>query len=356
MRLFKEKKDKPFQAAVTHSEYLLLYGIRTAHISKKMIHYIKQFYSQVFHSACASSFLSGSLTVEAALCLPILLFSVYFLMAPLHVMETQRKLQNVMEASAKDMAQAAYLSRQADHLLKESVRKEASIETLIKAAGTGAVRAKILHAASADGVLEQPRFVNKKILDFAAGQENGSETGIAAAAEDIYGDRSEKEENNEMIQMELRYNVRFPIPVFQMKPVSLSSVVSRRAWVGAKGGRGRYQYGQQAADGWDRDAEGKIIVYVGKNGTRYHKERNCHYIYNKLQAVSGSKIDSMHNSSGARYQPCISCKPSKKGMVYIFEEGKSYHAGADCKAIGSYAKAVRLEEAENLGPCSYCST
>lgn len=310
-------------------EKMLMNSSRTAHISREISKNILNVYHQIQKRACVSSFLQGSLTVETALCLPVLLFAAYFLMLPLKVMEAQRRLQNVMEASVKDLTQAAYVSRLSQDLVKENAVADAA--QILDAAKAGAAREKIIQAGM-NKPLEHPKF-----------RGNSSKGSIAGT-------------ENELIQMELEYEVSFSVPIFHMSPVRLSSVASRRAWVGAEGGRGRAQYsGQQAEDGWDRDSEGNIIVYIGKNGTRYHRNKNCHYINNQLKAVDGTSVDELRSSSGAKYRPCASCRPKKTGTVYIFEEGRSYHAKTDCKSIISYAKAVKLEDVKGLGPCTYCS-
>lgn len=227
----------------------------------------------------------ASLTVEAALCLPVFLFTALMLLAPLKLLDERRQLQNVMEAAAKDMAQAAYVERLMETGGKELLNKtpqpagetgEGIFEGFAEGLNTGVTAARVL--ASLDGdIYRDPYFEKCNILQ------------------------------NDMIEMELRYDMRLPFSIFGIDSIPMSSVVNRRAWTGTEGGRGKDQYGPaeegETSDGFDRDADGDPVVYVGKTSTVYHKDRHCHYLDNVLQRVSAETIGDRRNSSGGRYDP-----------------------------------------------------
>lgn len=282
---------------------------------------------------------SASITVEAAICLPVFLFAALILLAPIRMLDERRKLQNVMEAAAKDLALAAY----AENMLEEkggallnrrqlsgssAGKAEGAIsETLLNGINTGAAAARILTSMNGS-VFQSPYFTRCEVLQ------------------------------DDMIALELHYEMRFPFRIFGKDGIQMSSVVNRRAWTGAEGGRGsgRYASGKGAdEDGYSRDADGERVVYVGQTSTVYHKQRSCHYLANVLKPVDAETIDRRRNASGGKYHACESCKPGKHGQVYIMESGTAYHGSESCRAIGAYAREVRLEEVEHLGPCSYCS-
>ena len=102
--------------------------------------------------------------------------------------------------------------------------------------------------------------------------------------------------------------------------------------------------------------EDEQIVYVGKNSTRYHPDRSCHYLSNKLTAVAWESVSGKRNTDGSKYYPCASCaKNAGKGStVYIMPSGGRYHTMQDCNAIMAYVRAVKLKEVKHLGTCSYC--
>ena len=289
--------------------------------------------------------LSGSLTVEAALCLPLLLFSCFLLLTPCRVMEERRQLQNRMEAVAKDAAMAAYVVGTASALLEEKNGTEHGMsEEWLKPVSEAAAAVRILAGTQAKH-LKRMRFELLEFPDFASQEEKAVSEGTEIA-----------EQADSMIRMTLACEMHMPFPVFRLPAVKLTSVVNRRAWIGAKGGRGRFRFGEEGKqDGFDVDDAGNKLVYVGKNGTRYHIDRHCHYIDNRMRPVDGTSIDALRNSYGGRYHACVTCKPGKSGIVYIFESGSSYHADTSCRAISSSASIYKIEEVAHLGPCSYCS-
>ena len=70
--------------------------------------------------------------------------------------------------------------------------------------------------------------------------------------------------------------------------------------------------------------EDERIVYVGKNSTRYHPDRNCHYLSNKSDGrILGAVCQISGTRTAGKYYPCVSCgKEAAKGStVYIMSSG-----------------------------------
>ena len=88
---------------------------------------------------------------------------------------------------------------------------------------------------------------------------------------------------DEMVHIVMRYRMRLPFSVLGVSSIPVEQVCSRRMWNGADGGR----FGDGDRDG---DGEEDEIVYIGKNSTRYHRLRTCHYLYNDLKAVDSGAV------------------------------------------------------------------
>ena len=165
-----------------------------------------------------------------------------------------------------------------------------------------------------------------------------------------------------MVHIVMRYRMRLPFSVLGVSSIPVEQVCSRRMWNGADGGR--------FGDG-DRDGNGEEdeIVYIGKNSTRYHRLRTCHYLYNDLKAVDLGAVGELRNEAGGRYSSCGTCgggsggtgsggtgsgSMGSSGTVYVMPYGSSYHVSKSCRSIIAYVQAVPLTQVEYLGECSYC--
>lgn len=312
--------------------------------------------------------LNASLTVEAALCFPLVIAAIFLLSIPLRVIESRRLLQNTMERNAKHLALGAYAASVGEEFLDPKSDTAAQLSSALSGISLAGAGIDILRS------LDSGLFCNAHFSELRGAAHSDAESPASAiGAESSSGNapvsRTDSSGNetstapgasetpqNDLITLRLEYDVRLPFRFFSFDRIPMSSVSSRRAWVGADGGRGRARYASRTDDAhYDLDTDGNRIVYVGKNGTRYHKNRHCHYLDNKMTMVSGAEIDTLRNASGGVYHACSSCKPDKSGSVYIFENGSSYHSSEACKSLASYAQSIKLSEAEHLGPCSYCS-
>ena len=117
--------------------------------------------------------------------------------------------------------------------------------------------------------------------------------------------------------------MRLPFSVLGVSSIPVEQVCSRRMWNGADGGR--------FGDG-DRDGNGEEdeIVYIGKNSTRYHRLRTCHYLYNDLKAVDLGAVGELRNEAGGRYS----------SWGHAVEEAEAQEAGAREAAV--WGAAVRF--------------
>lgn len=265
----------------------------------------------------------ASITVEAALCIPLMASAIVMLIMPLKIFDERRKLQNMLEAEARSISNAAYISTLSEELINtgadiDEYRKEID---LLK---SNAVKASITGKINKD-IFENIKFDEK--------------TSVMEGSDDS------------MIRFYLDYEIKTPVNFLGLNRMKMSSIVSRRAYIGSEGGRGREKYSGKAEENQYKEDK---IVYVGKNRSRYHLNRKCHYISNDIKSADIKELKTMANKDGKYYRPCSACRPAKEGIVYYFENGISYHKNKDCRSLISYVEAVPLSEVIHLGACSYC--
>lgn len=295
---------------------------------------LTRFQSEVRRTAPATRRFNASLTVEAALVLPLFLFAMYLLILPLRMMDTAREMQQVCESVCQDTVQALYLKS----LTRKDSRGDNRVPEMETDADTG--KEKESRGSRINGAL------TGNAVGMAAAAMAGRQAGdgyvihLRSLRSSVLGD-------GETVRVTLDYDYRLPFSVFGLGSIRQSVTASRRAWTGRTEG-GLTSSGSGGA-------QEEVMVYVGKNSTRYHSSASCHYLSNDLTAVSYASLAGERNSGGKKYHPCSRCaKGVTGGTVYIMPSGTSFHTSESCSAIRSYARAVPKSEAVHLGPCSYC--
>ena len=271
----------------------------------------------------------GSMTVEAALGFTLFLFFMALMAAPLSVMDTRRQVQAGLEAEGERIAQYAYAAADFAETGEPGLLSDLSRPDLL----TDLSRSGLLSGFSREAVC---RTVENRV-------KTAEGTGRAV---DFSAAKSRILEDGETIDLIVDYAIRLPFPVFFLDEIPQQARCIRRAWTGKDG---------LGAEGSGRGDEENEIVYMGKDGSRYHRSRTCHYLYNDLRAVSAAEVKDLRSQSGNRYRPCAVCGGLGGTVAYVMPSGESYHFRKDCSSIAAYVRAVPLKSVEHLGACSYCS-
>ena len=271
----------------------------------------------------------GSMTVEAALGFTLFLFFMTLMAAPLSVMDTRRQVQAGLEAEGERIAQYAYAAADFAEIGEPGLLTDLFRPDLL----TDLSRSGLLSGLSREAVC---RTVENRV-------KTAEGTGRAV---DFSAAKSRILEDGETIDLIVDYAIRLPFPVFFLDEIPQQARCIRRAWTGKDG---------LGAEGSGRGDEENEIVYMGKDGSRYHRSRTCHYLYNDLRAVSAAEVKDLRSQSGNRYRPCAVCGGLGGTVAYVMPSGESYHFRKDCSSIAAYVRAVPLKSVEHLGACSYCS-
>lgn len=259
--------------------------------------------------------LNASLTIEAALGLPLILFSMIILMIPLRIMDADRQMQIAAESVVTDVSRYMYTVNEIREGKQEDRDGEADeYMNLATDAALGAF------AAARAGQQVEDRGLN--IINFLD---------------------SEFMRENDMIVVKLDYEYKLPFPVLRLGTITQETVAARRAWTGKDGSGGSHA--------GDAEAEDDEIVYIGKNPTRYHLSPSCHYLSNSWSTVTVNG-----NGRAEGRTPCDRCgRAAVPGQqVYVTPEGEKFHTDVHCTAMQAFPQAVRKSTVEHLGCCSYC--
>lgn len=140
--------------------------------------------------------------------------------------------------------------------------------------------------------------------------------------------------------LRVKYEVRLPLPVFASPSVAYEENMRIKAWTGYE----KEIFGNKKDD----------IVYITEHGIVYHKDYHCTHLELSVRMVQSTEVDSLRNSSGGKYRPCEHCGGSSGGGVYITDNGNRYHSSLKCSGLKRTVYAVPVSEAAGKGSCSRC--
>lgn len=98
------------------------------------------------------------------------------------------------------------------------------------------------------------------------------------------------------------------------------------------------------------------VVYLAANGTVYHRNRGCSYLTLSVREVLSVDLDAERNADGGKYDACARCaNGTKPATVYVTEEGEKYHYSESCSGLKRTVRAVYLKDVSGSYPaCSRC--
>ena len=249
----------------------------------------------------ASAFASkGSLTLEAAIIVPVFFFAMLCLAYLLEMMAIQTTMRNALYSVGKEAARHAYTS-------------------------------KFLSS----GELE------RKIVE-NIGEEKLKRSAVSGGANGIDCSKTKNNWSTGVMDLIVEYRVEIPVAMFRLTPITCRESIRVKGWNGFVSSTG--------------DALNSDTVYVTDTGIVYHRDSNCTYLDMSVQSVHVDAIDELRNQSGGKYYACESCGDNNtdKDIRYITNYGTRYHTSLECKKIKRNVYAISVEETYGLGGCSKC--
>ncbi len=240
----------------------------------------------------------GSITLEAALAVPIFFLALVTVLYLFEIAAIQTTVRTGLQYAEKKAAKETYLTK---IILPASVE-----EDVINAIGSDRLARSIIidgsNGISCEGSWMSPR------------------TGIGT--------------------LKAEYRVRLPISFFGTLTRKYEVTMKVKSWVGYE----KEAFGSDSQD----------IVYITETGLVYHRDYHCTYLDLSIHAVSAANLEDARNESGGKYKPCSICHPSNSGQVYIANYGDRYHGNMFCSGIKRTIYSVPLSEVMGKGACSKC--
>lgn len=241
----------------------------------------------------------GSMTVEAALTIPIFLFAVLCLVYLLEIQAIRISVRSAVQGAAKNAAEDI-----------------ATIPVL----NLFKMNSDMISLIGADR-LEQ------SIIE-------GGKSGISCLGSWYQPSTGE-------IHVRVTYRIELPFPGFLNMRARQKEELIVKAWTG-----------YEKPDMKDGDGQ---IVYVTDTGTVYHTNYQCSYLQLSIRFLPSSGLSGLRNQSGGRYRACEKCvHGSAMAGVYVTNSGNRYHNSLNCSGLKRSIRAVHKSKVHGKGACSRC--
>ena len=253
--------------------------------------------------------MQGSMTVEAAFVLPLVLFFFLYLMGAIEML----RLHGGLEAALWNVG---------NQLTLYGETFEEQMKTLPGAAISYAV-------------------IQRGIKDFL-GAEYLEESPLVYGSSGLNYLRSDYMEEEDCIDIVITYQVRPKVSLFPFHYRRMNNRYYARCWTG-----------------YDVSEPENTVkyVYVTSYGEVWHAIPDCTYIYHHVERMTKDWIGIKKNIRGYVYEPCEHCKDEpQEAYIYFTKGGDKYHHLENCSAIYKDVWAIEWEEELPYRPCSRCGT
>lgn len=241
---------------------------------------------------------SGSLTVEAAIILPLLTYFFVSILFFFRIMQVQIVVQDAINNTGRKMA----LSREKDTGVALAIAKGMFLSEI-----------------------EDKTLIESYV--------EGGAWGVSL---------TESQFDEEQIHLKANYQICLPMQLFWKVEFDMQQQADCRRWNGW-----HYSADNEGADTW---------VYVTETGVVYHIKETCSHLELSIRSVKKEQLADLRNESGGRYRTCSQCGDGDAigGNVYITNQGACYHVDLNCSGIKRTVHMIRKSEVENRSCCSRC--
>lgn len=248
-------------------------------------------------SAFPSGTCSGSVTVEAVICFPLFLYAAICLIWMLELRAIQIRVRCALQDAGKQMAVEL-----------------AEIPILIPAE----LEAEIIN------IIGKER-ITRSLID---GEIKCSKSYIWPGTG--------------VMELQAEYKVKLPVPFFMIPPLKYEESMRIKAWNG--------YVNSEFGNGITIEK----TVYVTETGVVYHEDYHCNYLEPSIRSVSSEALESLRNTGGGKYYPCLVCGYVGREQYYVTDYGNKYHSSLSCIGLKRKIYAVPISEIKGKGACSKC--
>ncbi|MCR4672778.1 MAG: pilus assembly protein [Lachnospiraceae bacterium] len=159
------------------------------------------------------------------------------------------------------------------------------------------------------------------------------------------------DETEKTVSLKAAYRVNIPGVLLPDRGITVTDQAVSRKWRGADG----IGPPSESVAASEDDQE---MVYITDNQSVYHVNPDCTHLKLTISEVSAGAVGEAVNIYGAHYRPCEKCSGGSdmEAYVYISPEGDCWHNDSGCSGLKRSVREISRKEAEEmgLGPCLRC--
>ena len=269
---------------------------------------------------CKCKRLSGSMTVEASLALPLFIFFFVNIMTMFNIVKVQSDMEAALHQTGSEMSLMAFDLRFGERSF--GMEGGSAVDTLAGAAG-------IFYAK------EQVRMYLGDGINYSC-VTDGFEGMSFLQSKVMFG--------NDIIDLVVDYKVHPMIPLIGFKEFGVESRYYGHAWTG-----------YDISSGLEIEGLDEEMVYVTEYGEVYHRSIDCEHLRLKVQSVSFDELSHLRNNDRKKYYACEYCGENiGGGNVFITGYGEKYHSSINCLGLKRKIYTIPISEVGGRRPCSTC--
>ena len=314
-----------------------------------------------------TSLLAGSMTVEAAVVLPVFLFFFINLSASLEMIRLYGNLEYALHGAGNEVCLYGSLLTEpmkelggTGHIGASDPGSSSGADSSSgagaasgpgntsdgeAASGSGNASSGDLDSilAMAEGTALSYTYVRYRMID-ELGEEYLDSSPLTSGSDGLNYYGSSIDTDNGILDIKLSYRVGTPFDIAGIRSFMMAGRFYGHLWNG------------YAVSG---DASGPVqeqIVYITENSEVYHLTTACTHLRLSVRPVEFSAVGNERNGSGGIYYPCEVCaRGDAPETVYICTSGDRYHFDGECYTLTRNYAAVPLSEVEDSRrPCMRC--
>lgn len=261
----------------------------------------------------------GSVTVEAAILLPIVIIGILTIALLMKIIYFQEAIYHTFINEARKAATEAYLYE---------------LETLPKG-----IMGDLLRIGPQNYWLFNSRLMENISVDDT---DTLSTFGITEF-DYLYSDF----DVDDLIHITLSYKLNFRLPINYINEIQITQSVLMRAWTGSTDTGRPMPY-----DFMEKPLESNKVYVFPRAGERYHA-RTCSFVVNE------PTMEILSNAVKRQYEACQLCEAGERpvgSIVFCFiDYGRVFHT-SECTIVDKYLIEIDINEAEEKGylRCSKC--